>query len=133
MKYNAGFAIDIIDLSEEIENTIPLTTDDYVQIEANVMKYLRKKFPFVRDEGHGSNGELIGTIMFDSDELLAEIKSVAVYEPLNTASGSYPEMLEVFAGVPDNIDAVVSLDYFNILEWNEEEDKYVEIQEEQDE
>lgn len=133
MKYNAGFAIDIIDLSEEIKKTTPLTTDDYIQIEANVMKYLRKKFPFIRDEGHGSNGELIGTIMFDSNELLEEIKSVSGYEPLSTATGSYPEMLEVFAGVPDNIDAVVSLDYFNILEWNEEEDKYVEIQEEQDE
>ena len=39
-------------------------TDDPV-LEHNTLKWLRKIFPYVRDEGHDSSGELSGTIVVD--------------------------------------------------------------------
>ena len=58
--FSCGFTIHA---EEHTEDDVEYTDDPV--LEHNTLKWLRKIFPSVRDEGHGSSDELIGTIWMD--------------------------------------------------------------------
>jgi hypothetical protein len=56
-------------------------SDDVMRIERNAMAWMRKKFLHVRDEGHGSFDDLVGTFWFDpTDPEQAALVELAAQE-----------------------------------------------------
>lgn len=76
---------------------------DIEKLERNAMRWLRKNFPSVRDEGHDSHGDLAGTVWFDPDNKeQAETIEMGTDERIDMVDASYGDLSDtVWEGVSD--------------------------------
>ena len=98
---------------------------DIGKIERNSLSWLRRKFQNVRDEGHDSYGDLVGTLWFDPRDpaqaylidLAAEAGDYGRAERIDMVDLSYGDLAEVaFDGVSDFGASVLggAINFFNV-------------------
>lgn len=99
----------LVDAQGEItEKGWSLLGDDIDKLEHNSLAWLRSKFSHVRDEGHASNDDLVGSLQFDPRNLeqAAAIDlaspSPGESERIDMADASYGDLADTaFDGVSD--------------------------------
>lgn len=78
-------------------------TEDISRLEINALKWLRRNFQSVRDEGHGNRDELIGTFWYDPDNAnQVELIEIGIEERIDMVDCSYGDLCDTaFDGVSD--------------------------------
>jgi hypothetical protein len=93
-------------------------TRDVLTLERNSLAWLRKHFKSVRDDGHDSRDDLVGTVWFDPKDLKqASIIEIGVRERVDMSDSSYGDLShDVWRGVSKFGESVLggAINFYNI-------------------